>query len=132
MAVEREIGSGGLPEDLNVPSEELEQAELDIIEFNKQPNITEFDDGSAVIGEFSEEVEGVSEIPFDGNLAEILDDSVLNVICSDLTGDVEDDLSSRQDWEDTYKTGLELLGMKYEERSQTFCRSFWCYSSFTC
>jgi hypothetical protein len=121
VAIERDIGAGGLPENLNVPSPELEQAEIDVIEVGKQPNITEFDDGSAIVGEYVEETqEVVSDVPFDGNLAEAIDSAELGRISSDLTGHVEDDLSSREDWEDTYKKGLELLGMKYEERSQPF------------
>ncbi len=120
MAVERNIGAGGLPENLNAPTPELEQAELDVIEFDKQSNVTEFDDGSVIIGEFQQEVEVTPEIPFDGNLADIIDDSELGKIASDLSGNVDDDISSREEWENTYKKGLELLGMKYEERSQPF------------
>ena len=120
MAVERNVGAGGIPEDLNVPSPELEQAEIDIIEFNEQSNVTEFDDGSAIVGEFQEEMEVVSDIPFDGNLADVIDESELGRIASKLSGSVDDDMSSREEWENTYKKGLELLGMKYEERSQPF------------
>ena len=120
MAIEKDLGSGGLPEDINLPSPELEQAEIDVIEFNKKPNITEFDDGSAIVGEFTEETEVQVEIPFDGNLAQVIDEAELGRISNDLTGSVQDDMSSREEWEGTYKKGLELLGMKYEERSQPF------------
>ena len=120
MAIEKDLGSGGLPENINVPSPELEQAEIDVIEFNKKPNVTEFDDGSAIVGEFTEETEVQVEIPFDGNLAQVIDEAELGRISNDLTGSVQDDMSSREEWEGTYKKGLELLGMKYEERSQPF------------
>jgi len=120
VAIEKDLGSGGLPEDINLPSPELEQAEIDVIEFNKKPNITEFDDGSAIVGEFTEETEVQVEIPFDGNLAQVIDEAELGRISNDLTGSVQDDMSSREEWEGTYKKGLELLGMKYEERSQPF------------
>ena len=120
MAVERNVGAGGIPENLNVPSPELEQAEIDIIEFNEQSNVTEFDDGSAIVGEFQEEMAIMPDIPFDGNLADVIDEAELGRISSDLTGSVDDDMSSREEWENTYKKGLELLGMKYEERSQPF------------
>ena len=120
MAIEKDLGSGGLPENINVPSPELEQAEIDVIEFDKKPNVTEFDDGSAIIGEFTEETQIQMDIPFDGNLAEVIDESELGRISNDLTGSVQDDMSSREEWEGTYKKGLELLGMKYEERSQPF------------
>ena len=52
--------------------------------------------------------------------ADVIDSSVLGRISSDLVGSIEDDLSSRQDWEDTYKQGLEFLGMKTEERTEPF------------
>ena len=39
MAIEKDLGSGGLPEDINVPSPELEQAEIDVIEFDKSGKI---------------------------------------------------------------------------------------------
>tara|TARA_R100001510_G_C7651820_1_gene209593 strand:+ start:396 stop:2846 length:2451 start_codon:yes stop_codon:yes gene_type:complete len=120
VAIEKDLGSGGLPEDINLPSPELEQAEIDVIEFNKKPNVTEFDDGSAIVGEFTEETEVQVEIPFDGNLAQVIDEAELGRISNDLTGSVQDDMSSREEWEGTYKKGLELLGMKYEERSQPF------------
>ena len=62
----------------------------------------------------------VPTVAFDGNLADVIDSSVLGRISSDLVGSIEDDLSSRQDWEDTYKQGLEFLGMKTEEAHRAF------------
>ena len=55
---------------------------------------------------------------FNKNLAEDLDDSVLQQIASELIGDFDDDIASRKDWIQTYTDGLELLGMKIEERSE--------------
>jgi hypothetical protein len=55
---------------------------------------------------------------FDANLAEYLDERELAQICGDLLGDVESDVSSRKDWMQTYTDGIELLGMKLEERSE--------------
>jgi hypothetical protein len=55
---------------------------------------------------------------FDANLAEYLDERELTQICGDLLGDVESDVSSRKDWMQTYTDGIELLGMKIEERSE--------------
>jgi len=54
------------------------------------------------------------------NLAEFLDDGVLVEIGSDLEGQYKDYRSSRQDWEMTYTNGLELLGFKYERRTEPF------------
>jgi hypothetical protein len=55
---------------------------------------------------------------FDENLAEILSEGDLAEIAGDLLGDFEDDISARKDWIQTYVDGLELLGMKIEERSE--------------
>jgi hypothetical protein len=55
---------------------------------------------------------------FDANLAEFMDEQELSLLASDLIGDIEDDLSSRKDWVQTYVDGLDLLGMKLEERTE--------------
>jgi hypothetical protein len=55
---------------------------------------------------------------FDANLAEYMDDTALNTLASELIGDFDDDVSSRKDWIQTYVDGLELLGMKLEERTE--------------
>jgi hypothetical protein len=55
---------------------------------------------------------------FDDNLAEYLSDSQLSSIASELIGDVDDDIGSRKDWIQTYVDGLQLLGLKIEERTE--------------
>jgi hypothetical protein len=55
---------------------------------------------------------------FDANLAEYMDERDLTQLVGDLVGDYEDDVDSRKDWMQTYVDGLELLGMKIEERTE--------------
>jgi len=55
---------------------------------------------------------------FNKNLAEDMEDSLLEDLASDLIEDFEGDVSSRKDWLDTYVDGLELLGLKLEDRSE--------------
>jgi hypothetical protein len=55
---------------------------------------------------------------FDENLAEVIDDDVLQSLAEELASDIDNDKGSRKDWEDTYKNGLTLLGLKYEERTE--------------
>lgn len=55
---------------------------------------------------------------FNANLVEELPGDVLETLASDLQEDITNDLSSRKEWEDTYKEGLTLLGLKYEERTE--------------
>jgi hypothetical protein len=58
------------------------------------------------------------EDDFDANLAEEMGDSELALLASELLGDYEDDISSRKDWMQTYVDGIDLLGMKLEERTE--------------
>jgi hypothetical protein len=55
---------------------------------------------------------------FDANLAEFLGDNELQSLAAELLADYEDDVASRKDWIQTYVDGLELLGMKIEERTE--------------
>ena len=57
------------------------------------------------------------EDEFDKNLAEDIGSQVLASLANDLISDVDSDISSRKDWIQTYVDGLELLGMKIEERT---------------
>ena len=55
---------------------------------------------------------------FNDNLAEDMDESVLTELAGDLLGEFDEDISSRKDWIQTYVDGLELLGMKVEDRTE--------------
>jgi hypothetical protein len=55
---------------------------------------------------------------FDANLSEFIDEREATIISSDLIHDIDNDKSSRKDWEEAYKEGLKLLGLQYEERTQ--------------
>mgnify|MGYP003147623233 FL=1 len=57
---------------------------------------------------------------FYDNLAETLSDAALGKVSSELLEQYEANKDGRKEWEDTYRTGLELLGFKYEERSEPF------------
>ena len=55
---------------------------------------------------------------FNANLAEEMDEDDLIELANDLIGDFDEDISSRKDWIQTYVDGLELLGMKVEDRTE--------------
>ena len=96
----------------------LYQAPIGLAVIEEAPSI---DIEIEIIGEdedASVEETKTPDIPFDANLAEHIDPQELATIANDLLGDIEDDLSSRKDWMQTYVDGLELLGMKIEERSE--------------
>jgi hypothetical protein len=63
-------------------------------------------------------IEPDGEPDFYANLAEEIDPSELDSLGGDLLQDIRNDLDSRKDWEKTYKEGLVLLGLKYEERTE--------------
>jgi hypothetical protein len=99
---------------LMIPPKTGETIQLDPGTDNPIVEITE--DGGAIVGE----QEQIVEDTHDANLAELIDETELSNIASELTGFYEDDLSSRSEWESAYKKGLDLLGLKYDERSQPF------------
>ena len=78
------------------------------------PEIPE--DGMTIILGAEPETEGDDD--FSANLAEFLDEKVMSEIAGDLMGEYESDANSRKDWLDTYVDGLELLGLKLEDRTE--------------
>ena len=125
---------GGLM-DTNVPSqldEEDLRAELEIeipdsgadpmlyaVDSDIQIEILEEDDGGVTVDFDPEDMRGEDE-DFYANLAEEMPDRELSRIGNDLAAEFDANKSGRQDWEDAYTNGLELLGFNYEERTQPF------------
>ena len=73
--------------------------------------------------------ETVEEPEFDANLAETLDDSVLATLSSELTDLVDSDIASRKEWADTFVKGLDVLGFRYEDRTQPWQDACGVYST---
>ena len=72
------------------------------------------------IGGLEIDLEPGSEVSgdFDANLAEEMDEGELQSLSGKLIEEIDDDVNSRKDWAETYVKGLEVLGMKYEERTE--------------
>ncbi len=66
---------------------------------------------------------------FDVNLAEFMDGGELQSLAGDLMGDVEGDIASRKDWVEMFVKGLDVLGMKYEERTEPWNGACGVYST---
>jgi hypothetical protein len=81
----------------------------------ENPDLVTMSDGSV---EITLEPEKKTDSKFNKNLAEDMDDSELMKIAGDLMELVDADIQSRKDWTDTYVKGLDVLGMKYEERTE--------------
>jgi hypothetical protein len=86
------------------------------------------EDGSVEIT-FGEEIEEIDAAPFDANLADYLEDGQLQEVSSDLCEAVENDMAARRDWADSYVAGLDVLGMKYEERTEPWENACGVYSN---
>ena len=125
---------GGLM-DTNVPSQLDEddlRAELEIeipdsggdpmlyaVDSDVEIEISEEDDGGVTVDFDPEDMRG-EDGDFYANLAEEMPDRELSRIGNDLAAEFDANKSGRQDWEDAYTNGLELLGFNYEERTQPF------------
>ena len=84
-----------------------------------QIEIVEMDDGSVEVDFDPTDDRGASD-DFYANLAEELPERELGRIAGELLGEFDANKASRQDWEEAYANGLELLGFTYEERTQPF------------
>lgn len=71
---------------------------------------------------------GGEELEFDANLAEDISEGELEKIASELIEMVEDDINSRKEWAEMFVKGLEVLGMKYEERAEPWLGACGVYS----
>jgi hypothetical protein len=112
MAIEKPME----PSDLDIEDTDATEIEVEIV--NPDAVSIGTDDGGVIIdfeGSMTEELIGPDH---DANLAEVIDEAILQSMASELVGDFESDRESRQDWARAYVKGLDLLGMKIEERSQ--------------
>lgn len=87
------------------------------IEIEDPESVTIGMDGLEVVIEPGDEDEEGAD-KFDANLAEYIEDGALAEIAGDLIGEYDADISARKDWIQTYVDGLELLGLKIEERTE--------------
>ena len=121
------FGTASLVERRNeIPPVELEEGLDAEVSFDddsiiETPGLNiELEEDGGVIVDFDPREDQVSSAGFYDNLAEEVDTGVLSRISSDLLEQYEASKDGRKDWEDTYRTGLELLGFKYEERAEPF------------
>ena len=124
MAIERKTPDPvtSAPEELDMTTtqdtDDLDNQIIEVLEGLQESDVEIQEDGSALLGP-APEMQMSSE--FDENLADIISKSELDRIYVSLTGSIDDDKSSREDWEKTYTDGLKYLGMKFDEtRSEPF------------
>ena len=108
---------------IDIPSEEEMAEEVSVQEedVNKGPvEIIQEEDGGATL-DFDPSAVNISgtESHFD-NLADILPDDILEPVGNEMVQNFMDYKSSRKEWEQSYRTGLDLLGFKYENRTEPF------------
>ena len=126
MAIEKNIPSQLDLDDLaaEVELEVPGSMEQNIVEFegeaeNMDIEVIAEDDGGVTI-DFEPTDNRGQEGDFYANLAEDMPERELSRIAGELLGEYDANKASRQEWEDAYANGLELLGFNYEERSQPF------------
>ena len=96
------------------PDSEIESEPTDEVE------IVETEDGGAEISFEPNAQEGLESLNHFDNLAEIINDNELDSLASELYDKYTEYKESRGDWEETYRNGLNLLGFKYEPRTEPF------------
>jgi hypothetical protein len=100
-----------------------QETELVLSETEAMPTspteVTENEDGSVDIN-FDPKKDLTDQTEFSANLAEVIDEQVLGRLGSELYQDTESYKDSRADWEKAYTQGLDLLGFKYESRTEPF------------
>ncbi len=120
MAVDKALNPAPTGLTTMMPSFEIdkqyaEPAEPDLeIEIEDPERVTLASGDMEIVIEPDDDVED----KFDENLAEKLDESQLAELVGDLLSEFDEDISSRKDWIQTYVDGLELLGMKVEDRTE--------------
>ena len=115
MAIEKQMTPFEVDEALDDVQGEAVQVEI----VNPAAVSVETEDGGIIIdfeGEMTEELLGGEG--HDQNLAEVIDEDVLKSMASELVADFKADQESRSDWAKAYVKGLDLLGMKVEDRQQ--------------
>ena len=112
MAMEKSLYAA--PQGLDALEQMNENEPALEIEIENPESVTIGLDGEPILEFTAEE----AEEEFSENLAEDMDEGELQAIASELVSDYEDDVSSRKDWMQTYVDGLELLGLKIEERME--------------
>ena len=110
---------------LEIPGDEelqdkLVEAAEEVAEMPSDVEITENEDGSVDIDYDPNAVAPEGGDEHYANLAEFLPDDVLGRMASQLYGNYQDYKSSRKDWEKSYREGLDLLGFKYDNRTEPF------------
>ena len=103
-------------DDFEIGSEGFTVAEKDVP--LDSPTLTEMEDGGMLVDFDPTELSvNGGNVSFESNLAEHIEDGELNSIALDLISKFDADKSSRGDWEETYKEGLDQLGLEIEDRT---------------
>ena len=109
--------------EIEIPGEEeIVEAQEELIEKSAdgQTEIEIEEDGGAIVNFDPSAVNPEGGEDHNANLAEFLEDSVLDPLASELMDKYKDYKQSRQEWEESYREGLNLLGFKYITRTEPF------------
>ena len=124
MAIEKSVYAAPEGMEGELMTGESSSLEIEIVD----PEMVTLDDGSVEIT-LIPDAKVTDMMDFDANLAEFLEENALDSLSQDLLGQVDADVDSRKDWADTFVKGLDVLGFKYEERSEPWEGSCGVYST---
>lgn len=108
-------GIGGAPAGLDLADVAVDNTPAIEIEIDNPDDVQLSVDG-LTIDLMPDSVNG--DVPFDANLADFMSEGELQKLAGDLVELIEADINSRKEWVETYVKGLEVLGMRYEERTE--------------
>ena len=117
MAVEKIM----TPRDLAKAETTEEEVTVEVL--NPEAVSVETEDGGMIIDFTGEQVDEIMSGGFDANLAEEIEEADLQSMASELISSFNSDRQSRSEWAKSYVKGLDLLGMKIEERQQPWAGS---------
>ena len=127
MAISKAI----VEDDIELDEDEFNiegELELELV-IPDNPEIIELEDGSIEIVLSGGDEDELSNLPFNSNLADYLEDDDLAELASDIIEGVDNDIASRSDWLDSYIKGLDVLGFQYEEKTTPWAGACGVHSS---
>jgi len=122
MAIEKSLNPAPLGLDSIIPDDFDQGLEIEVVD----PEMVTMSDGSVEVTLLPDAELGEG---FGDNLAEFMDESDLTSLSSELLGLIDADISARKEWVEAYVKGLEVLGMKYDERTEPWSGACGVYST---
>jgi hypothetical protein len=133
MAIDKSLYTTSVPPITGTDEDIEDELSMDLLDVTVEEdeglasNVVELEDGGVEITMLGPSP--VQDIPFDANLAEYMEEDELEKLAQDVLGLISGDIDSRKEWAETFVDGLDVLGLKYEERSDPWENACGTYST---